>query len=368
MASTSNNMKNLFDYSCRVDSILRELTEGAEQLGNGALDHRLPVRGGDEIAHLATSFNAMADSLQARNRELLRKELYIEKMLDPMWVLDAENRVKDVNPAFTELFGHRRDEAIGRPSREAFEGRDLAVFDTHAKRRHARGLADVYELAVRRGGGGKVPVLISCSPIAESGGLTGTIGVCKDISSRKELEEDLFQKNRELYALNTIAAITSHSLDMDEVLKNVVGEVLSFMHMDAGGIYVVDDVKKEIACVSHTGVPKSVANRMQTYRFGENIPGTVAVSGATVAVSNIAADARTRDRSLAGMGMKGYHAVEPEHAAAHRRIDGALDEGLRADAGGDQREAADEDADNRRPVIRRRGEAQHRDGDEEGVA
>lgn len=285
---------------------LRELTEGAEQLGNGALDHRLPVRGGDEIAHLATSFNAMADSLQARNRELLRKELYIEKMLDPMWVLDAENRVKDVNPAFTALFGHRRDEAIGRQAREFFEGRDLAVFDTHAKHRHARGLTDVYELAVRRGGGGKVPVLISCSPIAESGGPTGTIGVFKDISSCKELEEDLFQKNRELYALNAIAAITSHSLDMDEVLKNVVGEVLSFMHMDAGGIYVVDDVKKEIACVSHTGVPESVASRMQTYRFGEDIPGTVAVSGATVAVSNIAADARTRDRSLAGMGMKGY--------------------------------------------------------------
>lgn len=285
---------------------LRALTEGAKKLGSGELDHRLPVRGSDEISHLSAAFNAMADSLQERNRELLRKELYLEKMLDPMWVLDAVNRVRDINPAFTGLFGYRRSEAIGRPARDFFGGRDLALFETHAKHRHGKGLADVYELSIRCAAGKSIPVLISCSPITESGVFTGTIGVFKDISSRKELEEDLFRKNRELSALNTIAAITSHSLDMEEILRNVVGEVLSFMNMDAGGIYLADDVKKEIRCVSHLGVPDAVADRLQTYRYGEDIPGAVAVTGDTVAVANAAEDPRTRGRALAQTGMKGY--------------------------------------------------------------
>jgi PAS domain S-box-containing protein len=34
-------------------------------------------------------------------------------MLDPLWVVNAEDRIVDINPAFTKLFGHTREEVIG---------------------------------------------------------------------------------------------------------------------------------------------------------------------------------------------------------------------------------------------------------------
>lgn len=49
---------------------IRELTAGAESIGRGDLSHRVPVRGGDELAALAREFNRMASTLEASAAEL----------------------------------------------------------------------------------------------------------------------------------------------------------------------------------------------------------------------------------------------------------------------------------------------------------
>lgn len=49
---------------------VRELTGAAEAIGRGRLDQRVPVRGRDEFANLAGSFNSMADQLRTRLLEL----------------------------------------------------------------------------------------------------------------------------------------------------------------------------------------------------------------------------------------------------------------------------------------------------------
>jgi diguanylate cyclase (GGDEF)-like protein len=49
---------------------VRELAGAAEAIGRGQLDRRIPVRGRDEFAHLAASFNSMADQLRTRLLEL----------------------------------------------------------------------------------------------------------------------------------------------------------------------------------------------------------------------------------------------------------------------------------------------------------
>lgn len=50
------------------------LTEAARRIGGGDLNHRVAVRGKDELASLARSFNAMAESLDAQRAELAEKE------------------------------------------------------------------------------------------------------------------------------------------------------------------------------------------------------------------------------------------------------------------------------------------------------
>ncbi len=60
--------------SRRVLRPVRALTAASRQLGEGGFDRRVPVRGRDEVAQLARSFNRMADSLQRaeqRQRQLI---------------------------------------------------------------------------------------------------------------------------------------------------------------------------------------------------------------------------------------------------------------------------------------------------------
>jgi len=49
---------------------VRELADAADAIGRGRLDQRVPVRGRDELADLAGSFNSMADQLRTRLLEL----------------------------------------------------------------------------------------------------------------------------------------------------------------------------------------------------------------------------------------------------------------------------------------------------------
>jgi two-component system sensor histidine kinase MtrB len=49
---------------------VRRAAHVSERLTSGALDERMKVRGEDDLARLATSFNAMADSLQSQIRQL----------------------------------------------------------------------------------------------------------------------------------------------------------------------------------------------------------------------------------------------------------------------------------------------------------
>jgi len=56
-----------------ITTPLRALMDGAEQLGLGKLDYRIPVRGSDETAELARAFNSMAEKRQ-QNEDQLEKE------------------------------------------------------------------------------------------------------------------------------------------------------------------------------------------------------------------------------------------------------------------------------------------------------
>jgi diguanylate cyclase (GGDEF)-like protein len=65
-------------------SIMRsvgELAAAAQAIGRGRLDRRVPVRGRDEFAELATSFNSMADQLHIRLQEL---ELQRKRLRDSL--------------------------------------------------------------------------------------------------------------------------------------------------------------------------------------------------------------------------------------------------------------------------------------------
>lgn len=97
---------------------LETLRSGAERFAQGELGHRLPIVGAEEVQRLAQSMNRMADQLDQRIQEIVRRENEHQAMLSSMeegvLAVDQEARVLDLNGACARLLGVDREAARGR--------------------------------------------------------------------------------------------------------------------------------------------------------------------------------------------------------------------------------------------------------------
>ena len=87
---------------------------------------------------------------------------------------------------------------------------------------------------------------INCYPMYNSQKqFVGVGGIARDIASIKDFENKIRNQNERLSALNMIARIVSQSLDLDDILQNVITKVLEIMKLHAGGIFLVEQDTKE---------------------------------------------------------------------------------------------------------------------------
>ena len=96
---------------------------GANAIGKGDLDYRIPVGSGDEVGELAASFNEMAANLAESHSDLVQAERRIaaqemsERVLQAvpisLLVLDEGGRIESANSEFCKTFSLAREECEG---------------------------------------------------------------------------------------------------------------------------------------------------------------------------------------------------------------------------------------------------------------
>lgn len=113
--------------AARVFLPIRRLQLAVRRLSAGDLGARLPAGGADEIGELTTSFNRMAEGLQATRSELEHRRRFLESVLENVasgvLAFDGAGRLVSANAAARRLL------ALGE---ETLEGRPLAVLATLA--------------------------------------------------------------------------------------------------------------------------------------------------------------------------------------------------------------------------------------------
>lgn len=129
---------------------LRELEGAARRLGSGDLTARAPERGGDEIAAVATAFNAMADDLAARAEALTASDRARRQLL-----ADVSH---ELNTPVTVMRGYL--ETLAMPSVEldaATRARYLGIIADETARLE-RLIGELLDLARLEGGGGTLQI------------------------------------------------------------------------------------------------------------------------------------------------------------------------------------------------------------------
>ncbi len=211
--------------SRRMTHPLQMLTQSVEQFGERGFEQEVFVktREKDEIGRLADAFNEMARNLREKIGEIQQTKRYLEDLLenahDFIYTLDVEGRITYVNRKFEELGYCRKDligqslELLGMKSREPDrQTKEIEIRDTQRRR---------------------VILTVSTSPLQDNAGrISGTLGIAKDITEQKELEQRLVRSER-LASIGELAGGLAHEL------RNPLGSLYTAANLltdDAGAI------------------------------------------------------------------------------------------------------------------------------------
>jgi PAS domain S-box-containing protein len=151
-----------------------------------------PIRDDDGAVVRVAGVSRDVTDRRSREAELERYATIVEASGDPVYMLDPEGRFAFVNDALAELAGYEPDALVG-------EHASMVLDESDVERGEALiagligGEADreTYEMALRTADGRTVPCENHIALLPADDGFRGTVGVLRDISTRREREQEL---------------------------------------------------------------------------------------------------------------------------------------------------------------------------------
>lgn len=211
-----------------VNQPIDQLVDGMNRLAEKEFDFRLDEDDESEFGDIAESFNDMASMLSASLIELKKNQDYqrsiVESSSDIIITVNSSGNIQTINSGAENILGYRRLDLIGRPADDIFSdpGDRVRIVE---KMRNTDNLANYQTRFVTRKGEVR-DVLFSISQLRNpSGAVIGTIGIGKDITEEKRLQEELIQSQR-------LAAIGEVSTGIQHSMKNMLNAC-------QGGAYMV---------------------------------------------------------------------------------------------------------------------------------
>ncbi|MEW5760387.1 MAG: ATP-binding protein [Candidatus Thermoplasmatota archaeon] len=120
----------------------------------------------------------------------------IEAMIDPVVVLDLEGNVTSINPAYEKIFGHKREESIGRHILELLGMKSVKLEDIEKimpllKETIEKGSAAPVEFVFPTEDGKMIPISVVGGVIKDAqSNPTHVVAVLRDITELKRAEEE----------------------------------------------------------------------------------------------------------------------------------------------------------------------------------
>src|SRR5271165_3996921 len=167
--------------------------------------------------------------------------LLFQEMQEGVFVATPEGALLDCNEAFIRMLGYgSREELMAL-------NLDRDVYVSAERRATFRREVDLhnyvrnFEVQLRRKDGALLSAMESSFATRNGKGKVERYqGFVLDISEKKQAEDEIRRRNRELNALNAMAVIASQSFDLDEILNLTLRQVISLLGAETGSIYLCD--------------------------------------------------------------------------------------------------------------------------------
>jgi PAS domain S-box-containing protein len=161
-----------------------------------------------------------------RAEELLRtsEEKYrtlFEESMDGVYISTPDGRILDINPAAVKLFGASSKEEMLKVNviKQVYSNPDDRL--KMMKIMSQKGYVKDYEMVMKRKDGQPINILVTATALyGENGEISAYRGFIRDITERKQLEQQLFQAQK-MESIGTLAGGIAH--DFNNLLGGILG-------------------------------------------------------------------------------------------------------------------------------------------------
>jgi PAS domain S-box-containing protein len=223
---------------------IQQLARGTKKVSEGDFSQHVQLRSRDEFGELAESFNRMVASLEQGRAELQRSsqelretketlENIVQSSVDAIVATDPKGRITFANRSMQEmLFGQagQEEKLLGVAMAQLYSGGVSEARRIMAILREKGRLLNYETTMVMNGR--IIPILTSASLLKdERGVILGTLGVIKDLTEKKKLEEDLKKAQAELIQKEKLAAIGRLASGVAHEMNDPLTSVLTFSNL-----------------------------------------------------------------------------------------------------------------------------------------
>ena len=181
------------------------------------LSGRVPSAGNDELAHLGVSMNRMLAAFEHSQKDLRTQAQAIEACPDGIAILNERAEFAHLNHAHATILGYEGPhELIGKSWKVLYAEDEVHRFEQQIMPALEQEGYWEGEAVARRKDGTPFPQQVSLAALAEG----GMICVCRDISERRRLEDQLRKKQR-MESIGTLAGGIAH--DFNNLLTVIIG-------------------------------------------------------------------------------------------------------------------------------------------------
>lgn len=207
-------------------------------------------RGGQQLG----TVHVLKDITERKRAEEKYRSL-VSNVQEGVFISTPQGRFLDFNEALLFMAGYE--------AREELMAIDIptAFYKNPADRQRLQRLLEQhgsvadFEFEMRRKDGEIRTMLESSIAVRDtSGTVTAYQGFLLDITERKQAEQEIRRRNRELLVLNSIAQTLTESLDLTDSLHRTLRQMAELFSLDASSIYLFDEsgtTLRRIAAVGH---------------------------------------------------------------------------------------------------------------------
>ncbi|HEX9024306.1 MAG TPA: PAS domain S-box protein, partial [Geobacteraceae bacterium] len=191
--------------------------------------------------------------LRAAEKKALRYKNLLECANDAIFVIDAgTGRLVVMNSKGGELFGYSREELERLHGRDLVPLRDQPLYGALVRRLTRRGTVDGTCITFKRKDGSRFLGEVSARLIEWEDGKVAQ-AIVRDITLKRQEEEEIRRRNRKLAILNSIIARVNQSIHLHKVLDLTLQETMDLFGAEGGTIHLQEG--KSFVLVAQKNLP-----------------------------------------------------------------------------------------------------------------